>query len=107
MGLDVEDFVCNECRLVIELDGEQHLGSAADVRRDAWSRPRGFYVLWFWDREVLLALEGVRHYIRLFVERASVASPFPKVIVGGVGGDAPMLSSPACGRRAWERQRAL
>jgi very-short-patch-repair endonuclease len=56
MGLYVVDIVCIECRLVIKLDGEQHLGSAADVWRDAWLRPRGFYVLWFWDREVLLAL---------------------------------------------------
>jgi very-short-patch-repair endonuclease len=46
------DFVCFEAGLVIELDGSQHLGSAADARRDAMLAERGLMTLRFENDDV-------------------------------------------------------
>jgi len=59
LGHYIVDFVCMSRRLVIELDGGQHLESADDRRRDAWLAARGFRVLRFWNNEVLTKLDGV------------------------------------------------
>src|SRR4051812_19696450 len=58
-GPYVLDFVCLEHRLVVEVDGGQHGGSAYDVERDAWLAARGFRVLRVWNPEVLGNLGGV------------------------------------------------
>ena len=52
-GPFVVDFVCVERRLVIEVDGLQHLASASDQARDAWLQGRDFRVLRCWNRDVL------------------------------------------------------
>jgi len=44
--------------LVIEVDGGQHLESAADEARDRWLVENGFQVLRFWNHEVLQNLAG-------------------------------------------------
>ena len=42
-------FICLEKRLIIELDGGQHLErQAADARRSAFLQERGFRVIRFW-----------------------------------------------------------
>jgi very-short-patch-repair endonuclease len=53
------DFVCCERLLIIEVDGGQHNGSAADVVRDRRLTDEGFRVLRFWNNDVLGNLEGV------------------------------------------------
>jgi very-short-patch-repair endonuclease len=53
LGPYIVDFVCLEARLVIEVDGGQHLGSAEDKIREAWLASEGFRVLRFWNDEVL------------------------------------------------------
>jgi len=53
IGRYIVDFVCFGTRLVIELDGGQHLDSEADRIRDAWLRKQGFEVLRFWNNDVL------------------------------------------------------
>lgn len=53
LGRYIVDFVCFETRLVIELDGGQHLDRKADISRDAWLRAQGFEVLRFWNNDVL------------------------------------------------------
>ncbi|MGV8961188.1 MAG: endonuclease domain-containing protein [Stenotrophomonas sp.] len=53
LGPYVVDFICLECRLVIELDGSQHLDCTRDVRRDAFLRDSGFEVLRFWNNDAL------------------------------------------------------
>ncbi len=55
----VLDFVCLEARLVVELDGGQHLQSADDAVRDARLRAAGFAVLRFWNHQVLGETEAV------------------------------------------------
>lgn len=54
------DFVCLERKLVVELDGSQHLDNAAyDAKRDAYLEQAGFVVLRFWDNQVLQETESV------------------------------------------------
>lgn len=53
LGPYIVDFVCLEARLVIEVDGGQHLDSAEDKIRDAWLASEGFQVMRFWNDEVL------------------------------------------------------
>jgi very-short-patch-repair endonuclease len=55
----VLDFVCFEHKLIVELDGGQHSGSAGDLLRDAHFRAAGFRTLRFWNNDVLENAEGV------------------------------------------------
>lgn len=59
IGRYVVDFVCRECRLVIEVDGGQHATSARDPIRDEWLRNRNYRVLRFWNNDVLGNTGGV------------------------------------------------
>ncbi|WP_416236138.1 endonuclease domain-containing protein [Pseudomonas citronellolis] len=68
LGPYVVDFYCHERQLVVELDGGQHLGNAADVDRDAWLRGQGLRVLRFWNHDVLVRTEGVLEAILLALE---------------------------------------
>ena len=59
IGSYVVDFLCRAGRLVIEVDGGQHSGSASDQVRDASLQIKGYRVLRFWNSEVLKNMEGV------------------------------------------------
>ncbi|MEQ4573773.1 MAG: DUF559 domain-containing protein [Gammaproteobacteria bacterium] len=59
IGPYVVDFACLERRLVIELDGSQHLDCQADSRRDAFLAGEGFAVLRFWNNEALATTDTV------------------------------------------------
>jgi very-short-patch-repair endonuclease len=61
----IVDFVCFDCRLVIELDGGQHaIEPKRDAVRDAHLARNGFRVLRFWNTEVMQQMEGVLMRIR-------------------------------------------
>lgn len=52
-GPYVCDFTCLEARLVVELDGSQHLEQAdRDARRDDFMRSHGYRVMRFWNGDV-------------------------------------------------------
>lgn len=54
MGTYIVDFVCLEKRLIIELDGGQHLDNQAyDLKRTDWLQLQGFKVIRFWNHDVL------------------------------------------------------
>lgn len=53
------DFACREHRLVIELDGSQHLDSEYDRRRDKFMVEAGWSVLRFWNIDALIEREAV------------------------------------------------
>jgi very-short-patch-repair endonuclease len=63
LGPYIVDFVCYEHRLVIEVDGVQHLDSEADQRRDSYLDGLGFRVLRVWNSDVLFRLNAVTDWI--------------------------------------------
>lgn len=64
IGRYVVDFVNFERKIVIEVDGGQHLVANKDRERDEWLRKQGFYILRFWDNDVLENIEGVLQVVR-------------------------------------------
>ena len=65
LGRFIVDFSCYDERLVIELDGGQHLESREeDAARTQWLESRGFRVLRFWNDEVFKNMDGVLETIR-------------------------------------------
>jgi very-short-patch-repair endonuclease len=64
IGNYIVDFVCQEKRIVIEVDGGQHSTDAKrDNERDKWLKGQGYKVLRFWNNEVLTNIEGVLEVI--------------------------------------------
>ncbi len=60
IGKYIVDFVCMKQRLVVELDGSQHMNQqAADRKRTEFLISRGYQVLRFWDNDVLKNTEAV------------------------------------------------
>jgi len=61
----IADFLCHECHLVIELDGDSHDGQEAyDLKRTKWFESQGFKVIRFTNFDVLENLESVVDVIR-------------------------------------------
>ena len=52
IGRYICDFVCYEHRLIVEIDGSQHVESLHDKYRDRWLRSQGFRIIRFWTDEV-------------------------------------------------------
>ena len=66
IGFYIADFFCRELNLVIETDGSTHFSEEAklaDSERTHWLESQGYIVLRFWDKEVMLNIEGVRDTI--------------------------------------------
>jgi very-short-patch-repair endonuclease len=59
IGAYVVDFACLDARLIVEIDGGQHVESQHDKVRDAWLRSQDFMVLRFWNNDVLKNTDGV------------------------------------------------
>jgi very-short-patch-repair endonuclease len=78
IGRYVVDFVNLENKLVIELDGGQHLNCPQDRVRDEWLRAEGYKVLRFWDSEVFNNVEGVLEVIRV-----ALPTPHPNPLPQG------------------------
>ncbi|RQO43113.1 DNA methyltransferase [Variovorax sp. KBW07] len=58
------DFACLEAKLIVELDGGQHLEAAAyDENRTRFMQAQGYRVLRFWNNEVLTQTDVVRERI--------------------------------------------
>jgi very-short-patch-repair endonuclease len=53
----ITDFICFEARLIVEVDGSQHVESDYDRTRDGVLRGAGFRVPRFWNDEVARALD--------------------------------------------------
>ena len=77
IGRYVVDFVCVECRLIVELDGGQHVERAHyDDARTRWLMARGYSVARYWDDDVLLrraaVLDDILHRnLELYHRRSS------------------------------------
>ena len=60
LGPYVADFLCEQRRIVVEVDGGQHSDRlAADGARTAWLNAHGYRVIRFWNHDVLENMAGV------------------------------------------------
>jgi very-short-patch-repair endonuclease len=78
-GNFILDFVCLERKLIIELDGSQHLNATVyDDERSRFLKQAGYSVLRFWNNEVFENVEGVLEVIlRAVRDRATPSPPRP------------------------------
>jgi len=64
IGRYIVDFVCLELKLIIELDGGQHIDQQQyDTNRSQWLQTNGFKTVRFWNSDILDNLEGVMETI--------------------------------------------
>jgi very-short-patch-repair endonuclease len=74
LGQYIVDFYAPKARLVIELDGSQHIDDPVqrekDKCRDTWLNSRGLRVLRFDDRQVLTETQAVLEVIFSVVKHA-------------------------------------
>ena len=64
IGQYIVDFVCFDIRLIIELDGSQHIKEKEmDEERDHWLKTQGFTVLRFWNNDVMKNTAGVLNVV--------------------------------------------
>ena len=60
IGNYIPDFVCIEKKLIIELDGSQHIEQEEyDKERTQYLESQGYKVIRFWNNEVMNNIEGV------------------------------------------------
>ncbi len=69
------DFVCRERKLVIEVDGGQHLESNSDIIRDRKLAEDGYCVLRFWNNDVLRNIDGVLQIIEATIRDKPPLTP--------------------------------
>lgn len=86
IGPYIADFACFDPRLIIELDGSQHLDQlAADTQRDAWLRTQGFTVLRFWNNDLLQNPDSIRDQILSSIPPQRPPSERPSSPAGTAG----------------------
>ncbi len=60
LGNYIVDFICLDKRLIIEVDGGQHMENVSyDSQRDEWLKNQNFKVLRFWNNQVLGEINSV------------------------------------------------
>ena len=74
----VVDFLCIEKRLILELDGSQHVDSAHDRIRDRRLEAAGYTVLRVWNHQIDANLPAVLEHIRVTAESLPSHSRRPK-----------------------------
>jgi very-short-patch-repair endonuclease len=57
------DLACRRARLIVEIDGSQHLESEADVDRSEFLKAEGWAIVRFWNSEVNDNPDGVAEAI--------------------------------------------
>jgi very-short-patch-repair endonuclease len=78
----IVDFVCLETKLVIEIDGRQHLEQKIyDQNLTDYLEKLGYRVIRFWNNEVLKELDAVTNAIYMAI--ADSPSPQPSPLTGG------------------------
>jgi very-short-patch-repair endonuclease len=78
LGNYIADFACLAPKLIIELDGSQHVGREIyDSNRDAYMRGQGYAVLRFATNEPLINLEGVLTVILEQLTSLAGTAPIP------------------------------
>jgi very-short-patch-repair endonuclease len=86
IGPYIADFACTERRLVVELDGGQHVQrKVQDTARSRWLGEKGYRVLRFWNNDVLTNIDAVVHA----VASATLPPPSPTLPPSGGGSFTP------------------
>jgi very-short-patch-repair endonuclease len=67
IGRYIADFLCRERKLIVELDGGQHLDSLRDKIRDEFLEQKGYRVARFWNNDVFANRDGVLETILLLL----------------------------------------
>jgi len=76
IGSYIVDFVCQEKRIIIEVDGGQHsVEREKDNRRDTWFEGQGYKVLRFWDNKVLTNIKGILEVMRDYLNHPPQPPP--------------------------------
>ncbi len=89
IGHYIVDFVCREKKLIIEVDGGQHMEAVEyDDRRTRFLEKRGYQVLRVWNHDVFRNAQGIMEKILYLLEN----EPLPGALIPS--------PSPTSGRRA-------
>ncbi len=76
IGQYIADFVCREKKLVIEIDGGQHMDAVEyDTMRTKDLEGRGYRVLRIWNHEVFKNIQGVMDGILHLLETVPHQAP--------------------------------
>jgi very-short-patch-repair endonuclease len=78
IGRYIADFACHAARIVIEVDGSQHAGSAADEERRKVLEANGYRVLRYWNNDVLSNIDGVLEDILSAITTTPTPNPSPQ-----------------------------
>ena len=80
----VVDFLCTDARLIVELDGGQHVErTMEDLERTRVLERAGYLVLRFWNNDVVENIDGVLETIAATLEPQSPSSPHPTPLPNG------------------------
>ena len=86
LGRYIADFACLNPKLIIELDGEQHLTAGGyDMHRDAFFRSQGFEILRFPSNAPFIEMDAVLQAILNQVNLLIKSSPHPCLPPEGEG----------------------
>jgi very-short-patch-repair endonuclease len=65
IGPYIADFCAPRCKLIIEVDGSQHLGQEEyDAGRTQYLESMGFHVLRFWNSDIMNKIDDVMKAIQ-------------------------------------------
>src|SRR5579872_611501 len=71
MGPYIVDFCCVDKKLIVEVDGSQHLENADyDAQRTTFLKRDGYRVIRFWNHEALTEMDGVLEKLAQFLAAA-------------------------------------
>ena len=86
IGCYIADFVCTEAKLIVELDGGQHLEQMEyDERRTRQLKIMGYNLLRFWNNDVLTNTESV---LEVILNTLASPTPHPSPLPDGGRGQA-------------------
>ena len=89
IGPYIADFVCPECKLVVELDGSQHLEAVEhDAARSRYLQGQGYRVIRFWNDDIMLRMtEMLDELVRVVrtPHPGSLREPVPLPALRGEG----------------------
>jgi very-short-patch-repair endonuclease len=69
IGNYIVDFCAPRKKIIIELDGSQHLEQVAyDAERAAFLESKGYRIMRFWNNDVMKEIDAVIHAIELALE---------------------------------------